>query len=414
MLPSGWKKLPLSQIAEVRTGLAVGKKGLLDPVRLPYLRVANVQDGRLDLEEVKFILVERRQVERYSLKYGDILMTEGGDFDKLGRGDVWHGQIEPCLHQNHIFAVRPKVDLADSSFLSALAASKYGRNYFLSCAKRSTNLASINSAQLKAFPVLLPSLSEQRGIAKILFTWDKAIAITERLEASTRLQKRILIAALLSGKRRVRGCNASWQDVALKDICTFHKGGGIAKIDLVTNGAQPCILYGELFTTYGEVIRQVVSTTNSTQGFHGNCGDVLIPTATTTVAEDLAKASALLVNDVSIGGDAIVLRPNTERVTSEFLAYTLSYSKKKEIAARAQGATIVHLSVGDLSHLRIALPPKQEQIAICQIFEELNRQLELLQLDVQKLKQEKAVLMTQLLTGKRRVHLPEAGMEMMA
>src|SRR5690606_4567437 len=101
------KRLPLHEVAEVRTGLAKGKANLKDPVELPYLRVANVQDGHIDLTQVKFILVERSQIERYSLRTGDILMTEGGDFDKLGRGDVWQGQIPVCLHQNHVFAVRP-------------------------------------------------------------------------------------------------------------------------------------------------------------------------------------------------------------------------------------------------------------------------------------------------------------------
>lgn len=154
MVPEGWKRQPLEQVAEVRSGVAKGKTGLKDPVCVPYLRVANVQDGHINLEEVKEIEIERDKLERFSLKKGDVLMNEGGDFDKLGRGDVWLGQIEPCLHQNHVFAVRPDQELMDSFYLAALAASNYGKTYFLSCAKRSTNLASINSSQIKEFPVL--------------------------------------------------------------------------------------------------------------------------------------------------------------------------------------------------------------------------------------------------------------------
>lgn len=156
MLPKGWSRRPLHEVADVRTGVAKGKTGLIDPVELPYLRVANVQDSFINLSEVKTIEVERHQIDRYSLKAGDILMTEGGDFDKLGRGAVWNGTLDPCLHQNHVFAVRAKRELVNPLFLSALSGSEYGRTYFLSCAKRSTNLASINSSQLKAFPVLLP------------------------------------------------------------------------------------------------------------------------------------------------------------------------------------------------------------------------------------------------------------------
>lgn len=155
-VPEGWKKLSLSSVADIRTGVAKGKKNLKNPVELPYLRVANVQDGYIDLSAIKHIQIERDHIERFSLKTGDVLMTEGGDFDKLGRGDVWHGEITPCLHQNHVFAVRPNRLKLDSYFLAALSASHYGKTYFLSCSKQSTNLASINSTQLKDFPVLLP------------------------------------------------------------------------------------------------------------------------------------------------------------------------------------------------------------------------------------------------------------------
>ena len=202
-MPEGWKKVPLEKVAEIRSGVAMGRAKLKDPVTLPYLRVANVQDGHIDLSEVKEISIERDKIERFSLKKGDVLMNEGGDFDKLGRGDVWLGQIEPCLHQNHVFAVRPNQDTMDSFFLAALAASHYGKTYFLRCAKRSTNLASINSTQLKKFPALVPPLNEQKKIAQILSTWDKAITTTEQLLANSQQQKKALMQQLLTGKKRL-------------------------------------------------------------------------------------------------------------------------------------------------------------------------------------------------------------------
>ncbi len=175
MLPDGWDRLPLSKVAEVKTGVAKGKKGLKYPIEVPYLRVANVQDGHLNLDEIKTIQIERFQLKRYSLQYDDVLMTEGGDFDKLGRGDIWKEQISPCVHQNHVFAVRADKTKVISYFLSTLAGSFYGKTYFLSCAKRSTNLASINSTQLKEFPVLLPPLPEQQKIASVLSAADQEI-----------------------------------------------------------------------------------------------------------------------------------------------------------------------------------------------------------------------------------------------
>ena len=118
--------------------------------------------------------------------YCFFFLRKGGDFDKLGRGTVWQGQIVPCLHQNHVFAVRPKVSLLLPEFLAYQAASEYGRRYFQLSSKQSTNLASINSTQLKAFPVLLPPLPEQRKIAEILRTWDEAIEKLEALRTAKR------------------------------------------------------------------------------------------------------------------------------------------------------------------------------------------------------------------------------------
>ena len=194
---------PLELVAEVRTGLAknAGRKG--EKVSLPYLRVANVQDGWIDLTEVKTVEVDPAAVSRYSLQPGDVLLTEGGDYDKLGRGGIWTGDIEPCLHQNHVFAVRPDQTLLSSAFLALLTQSYLGRQYFLSCAKRTTNLASINSSQLKKLPVPAISLSRQQEIASEIGSLDGLIDIEkERVVALHRLRKAIS-HDLLSGRVRV-------------------------------------------------------------------------------------------------------------------------------------------------------------------------------------------------------------------
>ena len=109
----------------MQTGLAKGKKNIMNPVSLPYLRVANVQDGFLDLDKIKKIQVEDNMVERYLLRNGDILFTEGGDFDKLGRGTIWRDEIPKCLHQNHVFAVRCDTKKLLSYFLASIASSPH-------------------------------------------------------------------------------------------------------------------------------------------------------------------------------------------------------------------------------------------------------------------------------------------------
>ncbi|CAO3413392.1 Type I restriction-modification system, specificity subunit S [Azospirillum argentinense] len=203
LIPADWEIVPLRTVAHIQTGVAKGKKDIQDPVELPYLRVANVQDGHIDLTELKTITVSASQVDRYSLRPGDVLMTEGGDFDKLGRGDVWKGQVPVCLHQNHVFAVRPNPDLLVSEFLAALTASAHGKGYFLGCAKRTTNLASINSTQVKDFPVLLPGKEEQERIVQQVAAYSLAERSASDALAQLEKTKAALLSDLLTGRKRV-------------------------------------------------------------------------------------------------------------------------------------------------------------------------------------------------------------------
>lgn len=188
----------LDELAEVRTGLALGKKHTSKELASrPYLRVANVLDGALDLTDIKTVEVRSDELERYELRRGDVLMTEGGDFDKLGRGTVWQGEVDGCLHQNHVFSVRPDPSLLLSAYLAAIARSPYGKRYFLSCAKKTSNLASINKQQISSFPVLWASLSVQRRIAEQVASYDLAEQqLRQRLLDSAELASRLLNTTL--------------------------------------------------------------------------------------------------------------------------------------------------------------------------------------------------------------------------
>ena len=152
----------LADIADVRSGITKGRKtGSARLTSVPYLAVVNVQDGHIRLDPIKSIDATAAEIEKYAVHRGDILLTEGGDPDKLGRGAVWHGQVEPCIHQNHVFRVRLVADSMTPEFLSHLLASQRGKRYFLSMAKQTTGIASINMTQLRAFPLLEPPRAAQ-------------------------------------------------------------------------------------------------------------------------------------------------------------------------------------------------------------------------------------------------------------
>ncbi|WP_130472211.1 restriction endonuclease subunit S [Candidatus Magnetaquicoccus inordinatus] len=171
--PKGWKVERLDQVADIASGVTKGKQfNGKKTVHVPYMRVANVQDGHIDISDVQDIEVLETDMGRYLLKSGDILLTEGGDPDKLGRGAVWQGGIDPCIHQNHIFKVRVDQNFAIPEFMSALIGSQRGKRYFLMSAKQTTGIASINKTQLCGFPALLPPLDIQREYLSHVRGWQ--------------------------------------------------------------------------------------------------------------------------------------------------------------------------------------------------------------------------------------------------
>jgi type I restriction enzyme S subunit len=217
-----WPIMPLREVATIQTGFAIGGTQSVHAIERPYVRVANVQDGYLDLSEMKTAMLPPTKLSRFELQVDDLLLTEGGDFDKLGRGALWPGTIPGCLHQNHVFAVRADRSRLLPGFLAALTASSYGRKYFLSCSKQSTNLASINSTQLKAFPVLLPPLSVQAGIVAILDEWDSAISGADSLLAANRRRLSWVQSQVLTGSVRLSGFDRAWSLVRLSDVLHEH------------------------------------------------------------------------------------------------------------------------------------------------------------------------------------------------
>ena len=194
--PPGARLVQLSDVAEVRSGLAKGRRADAATTTRPYLRVANVEDGRLNLREVKEIVVRRSDVDRYTLRRGDVLLTEGGDLDKLGRGTVWQDEIAGCLHQNHVFAVRTDSSRLDPRYLAAISRSRYGRSFFLLCAKRTSNLASVNKEEVSSFRIPMRPLSVQRTWLSSYQRVRDAAPVMRRRRAVLLEMKRLILRDL--------------------------------------------------------------------------------------------------------------------------------------------------------------------------------------------------------------------------
>jgi type I restriction enzyme S subunit len=202
-IPRIWNILKLYQVSEIVQGAALGRKLKGKTIIIPYLRVANVQDGFIDTKEIKEMEILDGEKNKWILKKGDILLTEGGDWDQLGRGGIWDGTITKCIHQNHIFRVRLNDPNIETHFLHYLINSQFGKLYFLKCSKQTTNLASINQTQLKNFPVVIPPLPEQRKIASILTRCDETISAARANVAATKALKIKMINEMLNPKANI-------------------------------------------------------------------------------------------------------------------------------------------------------------------------------------------------------------------
>ena len=208
-IPKEWRKTQLRHCATIKSGITLGKNYSKDTVLIerPYLRVANVQGGYVDLNDLATIEVTPDEDLKYRLHSGDVLMTEGGDRDKLGRGCVWHGEIEPCLHQNHVFAVQTNKTILLPEFLEYLTASDVGRSYFDVTAIKTTNLACTSSSKVLAFTIPLPSIEEQIEIVSFIkkrsLELNKLIMKKELLVQELESYKKSLIYEVVTGKREV-------------------------------------------------------------------------------------------------------------------------------------------------------------------------------------------------------------------
>lgn len=392
IVPQGWSKLLLHEVATIKTGIALGRRKLQDPVSLPYLRVANVQDGYLDLSEIKEVLVERRQIARYALAIGDVLLTEGGDADKLGRGDVWQGQIPHCLHQNHVFAVRPDQRRLLPGFLSALVASSYGRDYFLRAAKKSTNLASINSTQLKNFPLPLPPLAEQEVIVATIASWQRALAASEAVLQNSLLQLQEIRTQLIDERRYE---SRQWQPECL---------GNLVDIDALNlkRTHQGSFRYIELSDIKeGEISRELASYTVANAPSRARRrvrkDDILFSTVRPNL-QGFARVGS--EHDACVASTGFAVLSGKGGICMDFLYHCLfSNQVGQQIQSMVTGTNYPQVSAADLANLQIYLPSTAVQVEIAHALDLAQKRVRLERKMGQVLQAQKKELSERLLRG---------------
>lgn len=381
-VPTDWTVTPLKRIASVQSGLTLGKVvELADAIELPYLRVANVQAGSLDLSEVKTVAVSRAEAMRHRLQPGDVLMTEGGDIDKLGRGCLWNNEIAPCLHQNHIFAVRCSQKLANK-FLVYILDSPPARDYFYTTAKQTTNLASTNSTTLGNFSFALPPVSVQWAIVKHLDSQcaeiDALIDKQRQLVAALREDRHAQLVNLVA-----HGCNS---DPALKstrlgwiDAVPLHWDViNIRRVTLMKTGHTPSRNVAEYWmdtTIPWFTLADVWQLRDGTRTYLGETNARISELGLANSAADLLPAGTVVLSrTASVGFTGIMPTPMATsqdfwnwvcgpRLLPEYLMYTFR-AMQGYFSALMMGSTHKTIYQADAAAIRIPLPPLSEQEGI--------------------------------------------------
>jgi len=419
-VPGHWTVVPLKFVAKVQTGVAKGKDNSgRATIQVPYMRVANVQDGFLDLNSVAEIEIPVDDLPRYRLQKGDVLMNEGGDFDKLGRGHIWDASISPCIHQNHVFAVRPHG--VGPTWLNAITGSQYAQFYFMTRSKQSTNLASISSTNLMELPVVLPPVVEQTQIAAFL---DRE---TAKIDALVAEQRRLM--ELLKEKRQAvishavtRGLNP---DAPMKpsgiewlgDVPEHWESRTIAKASTkITNGfvGPTRDILVEAGTPYIQATHIKNGCVNFDEGYfvrpdwsaaHSKSilceGDVLI------VQTGAGTGDVGLVSKNEVGYNChalIIVAPDRTLLHGTYLSAVLqsTYGQEK-LTSIETGAMHPHLNCGEVKFVEIPLPPLDEQSDIVSYINKAADQFDTLTTEAQRaidlLQERRTALISAAVTG---------------
>lgn len=410
-LPQDWQVIRLSSRAEIQSGIAKNANATLrEPITVPYLRVANVQDGFLDLAEVSTIAIERSDLSRYAVLPGDVLMNEGGDLDKLGRGAIWNGQIDPCVHQNHVFVVRCKAGFVPE-YLNAWTSSAQARRYFMLAGRQTTNLASINKTSLGDLTIAVPPTEdEQRKIAEALTDADAMSDSLEQLLTKKRQIKQGAMQELLSGKRRLPGHTGPWITCNWGDVIDGCSSGATplrsrpeyyrGPIRWITSGE---LKYNVIDETLEHLSEEAVQKTNlkihpagtflmaitglEAAGTRGACGIVGRPAATNQSCMAIYPSGKLLIS---------------------FLFHYYVYKGDELALQYCQGTKQQSYTAGLIRILPIGYPEStDEQREIVQVLSDMDADIAAVESRLAKARNLKQAMAQALLTGRIRLVEPE-------
>jgi restriction endonuclease S subunit len=381
-IPDTWRWVRLHEIAEVVGGVTKDSKKQSDPayIEVPYLRVANVQRGQLNLSDVSTIRVAGSKAKELMLRHGDVLLNEGGDRDKLGRGWVWEDQIPNCIHQNHVFRARIIEDAIHPKLL-AWHANEFGKSWCERNGKQSTNLASISLSKIRMLPVPIPPPEEQKRIVRAL-EGQMAMLNTSRRTVA-RAEDRLSRLWIKTVEKIISSSSSGKSATTLGDIATtFRNGIFVSRAGTEPNGV-PILRIGAVRSMKldvsdvrytGMTVDQLLASKNLLAPgdllftrYNGNPNYVGVCAVVPDRVDALTHPDKLI--RVTVDSSAAV---------PEYVALSCSFGPIREKIRSLLKTTAgqVGISGRELKTLRIDLPTLEEQILAVARYGELRVRVE--------------------------------------
>jgi type I restriction enzyme, S subunit len=346
---------------------------------IPFIMANNITNGKLDLENsAKIRKVQSDKLQKGFSYPGDVLISH--------KASIGLTAIVPETDTEYIM-LTPQVTyyrVLDDSRMN----NHYLRYFFetplfqdeLRVKSGGGTRSYIGITEQSKLSVKLPPIKEQEKIAEFLSAVDeKVVALEKKVELMQKYKKGVM-QQIFSQKIRFKDDSGNpyptWQEKILEDVFSCTKGSGLSKDKVNKNGVNKCVLYGELYTTYPEIIKHVINRTNSNDGTRSRTGDLLVPCSTTTSGVDLSNVTEIQEKDVLLGGDISILRFKQSGYP-RFYAYYLSHFKRNEIARFAQGSTIVHLYYSHFKKMLIDIPVTGEQQKIAEFLTVIDEKINL-------------------------------------
>jgi len=385
MIPEGWVQAPVKDYGDVCAGRQRSPHFKVGSLR-PYLRVANVFEGHIDTSDVNEMLFSDSEFKKYRLEIGDILLNEGQSAELVGRPAMYKGKPEECCFQNTLVRFRAGEDV-DRDFSLQLFLFCLHTGKFRAISKQTTSIAHLGVSRFANMELLWPSVPEQKKIAHILSTWDKAISTTEKLLANSQQQKKGLMQKLLSGQSRLLNKSkdvfgGEWKflsfDAAFKVV--NKKSAQVKSSDYLSFGAVPIVDQGQKLIV-------------------GYCNrEELYTEIPVIVFGDHTRCLKWVDFVFCPGADGTQLLNAKEPLDKKFGYYSLA---KLDIPNLGYSRHMRELKQRDF---RVPIDPEEQQ-KIATVLTCADNEITTLQKKLAHLKQEKKALMQQLLTGKRRVKI---------